>query len=56
MGALLEAQEPEDCCFDGVADGEEAVVLEQRGFARAKGSGDIVAFFFGKDDAVEGRV
>ena len=56
MAALLEAQEPEDCCFDAVADGEEAVVLKQRGLARAKGSGDIVAFLFGKNDAVEGRV
>ena len=56
MAALFQAQEPEDGGLDRLADGEEAVVLEQRGFARAEGGGDVAAFGFGEDDAVEGRV
>ena len=29
------------------------MVLQQRGFLGAEGGGDILAFFFGEDDAVE---
>lgn len=56
MAALFQAQEPEDGRLHGLADSEEAVILEQGGFARAEGGGDVVAFGFGEDDAVEGCV
>lgn len=56
VAALFQAQEPEDGGLDGLTDGEEAVVLEQGGFAGAEGGGDVVAFSFGKDDAIEGGV
>ena len=56
MTALLEADEPEDCGFDGLAYGEETVVLEEGGFLVAEGAGDLFAFFIGEDDAVEGGV
>lgn len=32
MAALLEAYEPKDCCFNGLAHGEEAVILKKGRF------------------------
>lgn len=56
MAALFQAQEPKDGGFNRLADGEEAVVLKQGSFAQAESSGDVIAFSFSEDDAVEGCV
>lgn len=56
MAALFQTQEPEDGGLDGLTDGEEAVVLQQGSLARTEGGGDVAAFLFGEDDAVEGCV
>lgn len=56
MTTLVEAHEPEDGFFDGAADGQEAVVLEESGFGAAEGAGDVFAFLFREHDAVEGGV
>lgn len=56
MAALLETDEPEDCRFNCLAYGQKTVVLEENGFCVAEDVGDLFAFFFGEDYAVEGGV
>lgn len=53
MTAFLQTDEPEDALFDRLSDGQETVVLEEGGFLGSEGFGDVLAFFFGEDDAVE---
>lgn len=56
MAALFQADEPEYGFFDGFANGEEAVVLQEGGFFGGEARGDGVAFDFGENNAVEGGV
>jgi hypothetical protein len=51
--ARLQASEPEDRLLHCLADGQEAVVLQQSGLLVAKGSCDVLAFGFGQDDPIE---
>lgn len=53
MTAFLHRHEPEDSFFYGLADSEEAVILEESGFIGAEFARDLLAFVGGKDDAVE---
>lgn len=52
--AFLQADEPEDGGFNGLADRQEAVVLEKGGLLVSQSVGDLFAFFCGEDDAVKG--
>ena len=51
--AFLKAYEPENCGFNGFADGQEAVVLEKSGLLVSQGVCNLFAFLCGEDDAVE---
>lgn len=53
MAAFLETYEPENCFFDGVANGEQAMILEQSGFLATKAFGNVFTFFGGEHDALE---
>lgn len=56
MTAFLQADEPEDGSFDGSADGQEAVVLEESSLFASERACNLFAFLGGEDDAVELRV
>jgi len=53
LTAAIHGDEPPGGLFDAVADGEQAVILENGGFALAEGLGDTLAFRCFVDDAGE---
>lgn len=56
MAAFLQTGEPEDARVDGLAHGEETVVLQEDGLLWTESLGDVFAFLFGEDDAFEAVV
>lgn len=51
VAALVEQVEPVDGLLDRLADGQQAVVAQQRGALVAEGARDVVAFVGGEHDA-----
>lgn len=47
MARLVEQIKPIDCFFDGLADGQDAVVAQESRFLVAEGGGDVAAFILG---------
>lgn len=53
LAAAVHGDEPEDGLLDGATDGQQTVVLQERGFLVAEGSSDFLALLLGDNDAVE---
>lgn len=51
--AFLQTDKPEDSLFNRLSDSQETVVLQQCSFTIPQALGNVLALYFGEDDAVE---